>query len=183
MVMRVAFAGASGTGKTVLMNYVAEKYKLPICPIGSRTVAKEMGFENPYDVDAAGRRMEFQWRLFTMKRAWEDEHENFVSDRTCFDNLTYTVIDGDTKAITPAQLEKYTEAMDRYTHVFFLSTFAFQHLGSDVHRVKNPAYHTIFEVLLQGLLEERYTGLYYQLGRPETRLEDIDRVLAHERAP
>lgn len=181
MTLRVAFVGASGTGKTVLMQHVAEKYKLPVCPIGSRTVAKEMGYENPYEVDKAGKRMEFQARLFTLKKAWEEEHENFVSDRSCFDNLTYTVIDGDTKQITPFQLGQYVEAIDRYTHVFFMPLRAFQNLGSDAHRVKNPAYHALYETLLQGLLEEHYTGLYYQLGIPAVRVEQVDDVLKYTR--
>lgn len=58
--MRVAFAGASGTGKSTLAAFVAAEYGLPINPVSSRSVAKEMGFVDPvtgdgrpYDVDRA----------------------------------------------------------------------------------------------------------------------------------
>lgn len=57
--MKVAFAGASGTGKSTLARWVAETYNLPFNPVGSRSVAKSMGFVGedgegrPYDVDQA----------------------------------------------------------------------------------------------------------------------------------
>jgi len=51
--MKIAFAGASGTGKTTLAKYLSEKLDLPFNPVGARSVAKKMGFDNPYDVDRA----------------------------------------------------------------------------------------------------------------------------------
>lgn len=59
--MKIAFAGASGTGKTTLARWVSDTYGLPLNPVGSRSVAKEMGFVGPdgegrpYDVDKANR--------------------------------------------------------------------------------------------------------------------------------
>ena len=54
--MRIAFAGSSGTGKTTLAAWASEKYGLPMCPVGSRSTAKRLGFDNPYDVDFADRK-------------------------------------------------------------------------------------------------------------------------------
>jgi hypothetical protein len=57
--MKIAFAGASATGKTTLTKYLAEQFNLLINPHGSRSMAKEMGFVNekgdgdPYAVDRA----------------------------------------------------------------------------------------------------------------------------------
>lgn len=51
--MNIAFCGASGTGKTTLAKWVSDCWKLPLNPVGSRSVAREMGFENPYYVDKA----------------------------------------------------------------------------------------------------------------------------------
>src|SRR5579884_1906638 len=90
--MRIAFCGASGTGKTTLAEHVAKKYGLEMNPVGSRSVAKDMGFESPYDADKAGRRAEFQRRLVDSKREWEATHDSFVTDRTTFDNLTYMAL-------------------------------------------------------------------------------------------
>ena len=90
--MRLALCGSSGTGKTTLANFLAEHLSLPINPVGSRSVAAAMGFASPYDVDAAGKRAEFQKRLLTEKVAWEKGRESFVTDRTTMDNITYTVL-------------------------------------------------------------------------------------------
>ena len=62
--MRIAFAGVSGSGKSTLARWLVSQEGplagLPICPVGSRSVAKEMGFVDPetgegrpYDVDRA----------------------------------------------------------------------------------------------------------------------------------
>lgn len=57
--LRVAFAGASGTGKTTLARWVAETWDLPVNPAGSRNMAATMGFVDangaglPYAVDQA----------------------------------------------------------------------------------------------------------------------------------
>src|SRR5450631_4116837 len=92
--MRTAFAGSSGTGKSVLTTFIHEKYGYPINPVGSRSVAQAMGFASPYDVDKAGKRAEFQRRLFVEKCNWEDAHESFVTDRTHIDNLIYSSMHG-----------------------------------------------------------------------------------------
>ncbi len=51
--MRIAFAGASGTGKTTLAKWLAARQGLELCPVGSRSIAAEFGFATPYDVDKA----------------------------------------------------------------------------------------------------------------------------------
>ena len=51
--MRIAFCGASGTGKTTLAKWLAEELKYEMNPVGSRSTARRMGFNNPYDVDKA----------------------------------------------------------------------------------------------------------------------------------
>jgi len=51
--VKIAFCGASGCGKSTLARYVVETYDLELNPVGSRSVAKDMGFDNPYDVDKA----------------------------------------------------------------------------------------------------------------------------------
>lgn len=150
--MRVAFAGSSGTGKTTLARHVAEKYGVEMCPVGSRSVAREMGFANPYDVDAAGLRHEFQRRVFEAKRQWEAERESFVTDRTCMDNLAYLICDGDPKQFATNEVDAYVTAFARYDVVFFTPIQSFQNIGGDPARVVNPAYHRVYEMVLHGLL-------------------------------
>jgi hypothetical protein len=149
--MRIAFCGAAGTGKTTLTEWVSTEYGWPINPVGSRSVAKAMGFENPYDVDKAGKRAEFQERLITEKIAWEAAHERFVTDRTLIDNLTYTCLH-DVSCVTEDFLNRTLEGFKRYDFVFFCPLDAFIKTGIDPARMHDLTYHRVFETLLLGWL-------------------------------
>jgi hypothetical protein len=149
--MRIAFCGASGTGKTTLAEYVAKKYRLEMNPIGSRSVAKDMGFESPYDADKARRRAEFQRRLVDSKREWEAAHESFVTDRTTFDNLTYMALH-DVYSATMGYLQNAVFGVQRYTHIIYCPVKAFFAVNNDPMRIKEQDYHIIYDVLLHGFL-------------------------------
>ncbi len=148
--MRIAIAGASGTGKTTLAKAIAERYQLPLNPVGARSVALEMGYDNPYDVDQAGRRVEFQQKLFESKRQWELQHEHFVTDRTYFDNLTYCVLH-QAEHLQEDALDVYASAMSRYELVFLLHVRHHQRLDLAVN-LGSPGYHRMYEFVLDSLL-------------------------------
>lgn len=150
--MRIAFSGPSGTGKTTLAKYVSEKYGLPMNPVGARSVSQAMGFATPYDVDKAGKRAEFQKRLAEEKMAWEDEHASFVTDRTTFDNLVYTMLH-DVHAVDESLFEAIKDGMCRYTHIVMFPMHQFCDPGSDKDRVKDLTYHRLYEATLVGLFE------------------------------
>lgn len=148
--MRIAIAGASGTGKTTLARAISEKYKIPINPVGARSVALEMGFDNPYDVDKAGRRVEFQKRLFESKRDWERAHADFVTDRTYFDNLTYCTLHM-AEHVEEDALDVFARAMGRYDLVLLLHVRNHQKLDLSVN-LESRGYHRMYEFVLDSLL-------------------------------
>ncbi len=178
--MRIAIAGASGTGKTTLAKAIAERYQLPLNPVGARSVALEMGYDNPYDVDQAGRRVEFQQKLFESKRQWELQHEHFVTDRTYFDNLTYCVLH-QAEHLAEDALDVYAAAMSRYELVFLLHVRNHQRLDLAVN-LGSPGYHRMYEFVLDSLLvlnKMRFGGNTRTLGailelRNERALESIE---------
>lgn len=152
---RIAFAGASGTGKTTLVREMNKTLRLPVCPVGSRSVSSAMGYDSPYDVDAAGDRSAFQLRLLREKASWEKEHQSFITDRTHFDNLAYTAMHA-AESLDMDFLNEIVESSWVYTHVFFLpadESTDFISLGADGARVDSLAYHRVYSVLLRGLLE------------------------------
>jgi hypothetical protein len=163
---RIAFAGSSGTGKTTLAKYIADEFKLPINPVGSRSVSEVMGFASPYDVDKAGRRAEFQTRLVIEKRAWEDAHESFVVDRTTLDNLAYTMLH-DIHCVDDALLEAIVKGAHRYTHIVYCPVESFCNPGGDSARVQNMAYHKLYDVLIEALVDR-----YVPLGVKVVELDD-----------
>ncbi len=164
--MRIAISGASGTGKTTLARALAEHYQLPINPIGARDVAKEMGFDNPYDVDQAGKRVEFQGRLFEAKRQWEMEHDSFISDRSYLDNLTYCALHM-AEHVTEEMVERFMVAMERYDVVFVLKSEDFQQLDDGI-RQTNPRYHRLYDLILRSFISEKNRrserSIFYGLG-------------------
>jgi len=151
--LRIAFAGASGTGKTTLSKWISETYGLPINPVGSRSVAKSMGFDNPYDVDKAGKRAEFQRQLVTQKRQWEDAHESFVTDRTTLDNLTYTIFH-DVGAIDQELMNSVLAGLSRYTHILICPSNVFCDLDGDPNRVSSRVYHELYDTVLRALISK-----------------------------
>ncbi len=131
-----------------------------------------MGFDNPYDVDKAGKRVEFQKRLFESKRAWELAHDSFVTDRSYLDNLTYCALHM-AEHLEEDAIEVFSQAMSRYVTVFVLSMSSFQSLLDGV-RKTSTAYHQIYERLLDRLLTdlEGRQGFYCDviyLGAPAER--------------
>lgn len=164
--MRIAISGASGTGKTTIARALSEHYQIPLNPIGSRSVSEAMGFASPYDVDKAGRRAEFQRRLFEEKRDWEAKHDSFVSDRCCLDNLTYSLLHC-AEELPAGVFDEYFEAMRRYDVVFVCEMRGFQDLN-DPARSQSHAYHVAYELLFMGLLEEEREqhGVGLRIRRP-----------------
>lgn len=162
--LRIAFCGASGTGKTTLSTFVAAMMGLPFNPVGSRSVAKAMGFDSPYDVDKAGKRAEFQRRLVLEKRAWENDRASFVTDRTTLDNLAYTMLH-DVKSIDEELLDSIVAGLDRYTHIIYCPVDVFCAPGEDTARVKDMTYHKLYDIVLKALVDKYH--------RPPTRLHTV----------
>jgi predicted ATPase len=150
--MRIAFTGSSGTGKSTLARFVADHYGIPLNPIGSRSVALEMGFSSPYDVDKAGKRAEFQRRLQSEKVAWETKHDMFVTDRSTLDELAYTSLHDVQTAVSPDYYRTALEHMNRYTLVVRCPVATFCSLDNDPKRLNDIRYQQVFDALLHGLL-------------------------------
>lgn len=161
MVHRVAFAGASGTGKTTLARWLEKKFSLPMNPVGSRSVAQDMGLASAYETDTTGRRVEFQTRLVESKVAWEAAHDEFVTDRTTLDNLVYSVMHG-AAGVSDQYFEAICKGLHRYEYIVYCPMAVFIDISDDPARVKDMTYHALYDATLWGLL--------HRFRPPEVRL-------------
>lgn len=150
---RLAFCGASGTGKTTLATWVSTTYGLPMNPVGSRSVARAMGFESAYDTDAAGKRGEFQLRLAREKTDWEAAQPDFVTDRTTFDNLAYSMLH-DCRNVDASLFDITRGGMTRYQFVVYCPTAVFIDVGDAPERLQNNTYQHLYDATLWGLLQK-----------------------------
>lgn len=159
--MKIAFAGASGTGKTTLMKqFVAEAADFGvepiICDVGSREVVRDLGLENPYDVDLVGKRSQFQKLLFQKKKEWEDRYKSewFITDRTHLDNLTYSIMHDCVNTVDYQFMRDCIEQSKVYDVIVFCEIDRFFHLGTDPMRVKSESYHRVYEQILSGFVHQ-----------------------------
>lgn len=181
-VHRVAFAGASGTGKTTLALWMEANHALPFNPVGSRSVAKEMGFSSAYDADAVGRRAEFQTRLVEGKVAWEASHDDFVTDRTTFDNLAYSLMH-DATCVSEAYFNLARRGLARYEYIVYCPASVFMDCKDDPARQANPTYQILYDAVLWGLLQRFKPPPVRLVTLPFHRLEHRKDFLAELMSP
>jgi len=181
--LRVAFTGASGTGKTTLAKIVAANHSLPMNPVGSRSVAADMGFASPYDVDKYGKRAEFQRRLALEKASWERARQFFVTDRAAIDNLAYATLHC-IEAVTSQALDLCRANMRYYTHVVYCPVEVFQDTADDAARVHNRAYHEVYDCVVRAFVSRfgapRTKFLTLSENTLEKRQERLQRFLSNE---
>jgi hypothetical protein len=111
-------------------------------------VAFCMGFDSPYEVDAAGKRSEFQEQLLERKITAEICSDFFITDRSVADVLTYYALH-ESRKMSSGTIQKARDAFGRYTHIFLLPMIAHFEPGTDPCRLGATyrGYHETFEQL------------------------------------
>ncbi|HHV62354.1 MAG TPA: ATP-binding protein [Firmicutes bacterium] len=98
--MRIGICGAESTGKSTLARALSTRLGLELISEQARYVAKELGITDLNEGYPRELLEEFQWRCLEAQIGVESRHEDFISDRTVIDNLSYWLVDHGTARYT-----------------------------------------------------------------------------------
>ncbi len=157
MPIRIAFVGASGTGKTFLASRVADQRGIPLQPSFARAVAEDLGFKSPYDVDQAGQRGPYQRRVLARMIAWQQDNPSFIADRSVFDVLTYTLMHADDRTYQEcreAVMLGLKSGSIRYDLIVLCPIASFFKMGDDPARKLDAPYQLRYERMLEDHLHD-----------------------------
>lgn len=179
--MRLGFCGAHRTGKSTLMNIIAERHGIDRAASSMFPAAKSMGLDmsKPHGFDV---RIRYQTAVLDAMENVYGAHPAFVSDRTPLDAAAYLLADVQTTtgdAELQEQANQYVDRALRLTDRLF-DVVILVPPGIDVEPVDgkppvNPAYQEHIHFLVRGIMSE-LTIPHGTIERDNLDLED--RVLA-----
>lgn len=94
--MKIAFTGASSTGKTTLVNHLLQdpefiKYNIPFVPTDARSILRKLGHRS-MDLMTKDEIKDFQLKYFEIKKEIEHNEESFITDRSFIDVASYWLV-------------------------------------------------------------------------------------------
>ena len=128
---RIAFLGASGTGKTTLAKFISGKYGIPFIS-GSfsdlvpetRSISHEDMLEWDKDVMVTSEYNLLNLRRKSYQKLFRDGEKSFVTDRSPLDSLAYLIYKLSSK-ISECEIENFEGCVsnvlrDHITHIIFI---------------------------------------------------------------
>lgn len=117
---KIIVIGASGVGKTTLVEKLAPLLDLPVIPEIGRRICAELGYERIGDIpDQEG----FKEKVLASQIATEDSLGNFISDRSSIDSWVLWQRWNICQAMTYTTESFYERALvqgQKYTHILYL---------------------------------------------------------------
>jgi len=164
--MKIAFTGASGTGKTSVAHHLLSPQfqtlmEVPLAGVDSRNLLDMLGLRRSESIEDDQYKV-FQTMYFAQKVLIESEHEAFLTERSFVDGLVYWKMHCENNASPSENAIMHSlcyEQTMKYDYHFLFPT-GFIPVEDDGYRHRDPEYHKKFELLLQSILREwevRYT--------------------------
>ena len=179
--MLIGFSGSVGSGKTTLVNAIAEKINCGVVREVTRDVFEEWrqryGFESLAEIRMYSP-TKFQFEVFREQIRREDEelasHDIVITDRTIYDNFFFTIFYHDDINLLNRYLKEFRrrELERRYDLLFVC-----QAVNADVNddfRTPDLAYRELQEFVIKRLVP--YRALYVPAIPVDRR---VDLVLSH----
>jgi len=158
--MKVAFTGASSTGKTTLANTLRKdpwiKSYLPLfITVDARSMLTSRGFQSMDQMPISDRRV-FQVDYLSKKLALEEGQDNYLTDRSFLDLAAYW-IERDAAGLKLSNADAY---VDRCRHeigrydIHFFFPYGCIPFKSDGYRSDNISFHARIDSRIQNLITE-----------------------------
>ncbi|RYA23127.1 hypothetical protein CRU96_09635 [Malaciobacter halophilus] len=153
--MKIAFTGASSTGKTTLAKAIEEKLLIKYINVDSRKIIDDLNHSN---IDNLNEQefLEFQKIWLSEKLINESSTDKFITDRTYIDAIAYMC----NRNINNFELfNNYIKNMDVYDLIFYLPTGRIPFLD-DGYRTKDEEANKNVDNLILELLEKNSIKYY-----------------------
>lgn len=158
--MKIAFTGASGTGKTsVARNLLSQSHEtlgeIPLVGVDSRSLLDMLGLKRAESIDDDQYKV-FQMMYFSQKMLVESGCGELLTERSFVDGLTYWKMHCEQSA-SPSENEMIHRLCREQTKKYdyhFLFPVGFIPVEDDGYRHRDPEYHKEFELLLESILRD-----------------------------
>jgi len=152
--MKIGFIGTGGTGKTSTIKQLGD-LGLPVLESVSRAVFKEWGWKEEDQREATPEQVwKFQKTIFDRKLLQEEGLDDFLSDRTLLDHLTYCFLRagrGVAERAGKEMLALTKNNLTTYDFLFFFPNGLFDP-GDDGMREQDYVYGVLADATMRGLL-------------------------------
>jgi len=187
--MKVAFCGPSGSGKTTLAKYIQEKFNLNYIPGSASLIMSEEDKEylksfwgytfsghkevlmksgNPDFAKAFQKIVAFRRKGIIM------DNDNFITDRSPIDNLTYFLAQasyGSSEFEVVSFKEECQIALTQLTHVIYIKSTNPDGIEDNDSRIPNTFYQHMVDSIFENTIAKYFN---HQLGGDNTKFLILD---------
>lgn len=153
---RIAVSGAHGVGKTTLATSLAKELGLPLIGEVAREVAQGFGFKTTGEIMASnpGKKTLYQINVFyTQIKTEKGRKRGFVSDRSVFDNLAYSLFYGLYSTVSYL-LDEAVAHSRNYSLIVYCPIPTSDGPADDGFRLTDKESQTQVDKILRGLVEQ-----------------------------
>lgn len=176
---KIAFCGSHGTGKSTLLQAVANKFEIPVLDKTIRTYWESIGLDD-FEKLPANIRTQCQLNLLLNQIQREDTKgkSGFITDRSVLDYIGYTIVSSDMDGTLRMLYEELIKSrLQNYTHFIYIPV----EFDAEKERLRaDPASQKIVARAMESYLDkwlEKSTYLIVR-GSVEDRLKQIYEFIA-----
>lgn len=172
---RIAVSGAHGVGKTTLATSLAEELGLPLIREVAREVAQDFGFKTTREIAASnpGKKTLYQISVFyTQIKAEKGRKRGFVSDRSVFDNLAYSLFYG-LNAVAEYLIDEAISHSENYDFIVYCPIPDSDTPADDGFRLTDKESQIQVDEILRGLVEQARCPVIWLSRDRDTWLDQV----------